>query len=439
MRQHSLSLIIYTYNQGGLNLQVQLAKGVQLTTVTSHQFKTNQIIVNFRAPLRRDEITKRALITNLLETSSADYPDQRALAHALANMYGAAFGAGVSRKGPTHSLQLAITVPNERYLDTDDALTASAIQFLQNIIYRPLVKDSQFDQATFDRQVINLKASIESVTDDKQYYAAQKLNEALFDGMPAQQIPSYGVTTDLASINARDLYAYYQRVLARDQIDIIVVGDVDVDDVTARWQAVGFTDRPTDQLAPFFKHQNLGRYVEIQERQDLSQAKLNLGYDLPVFYRGEHYYAALVFNELFGGSPLSKLFMNVREKASLAYYASSSLDTFRGVMKVQAGIDGQKHDQVLAIIDEQLTAIKHGDFTDDLMAQIKLGLINDFESSLDSQRTFAIQALIDDLTKRTITDDDWLQQIQAVTREQVQAVAQLVTLNNGFFLNGGGQ
>ncbi|VDG33264.1 hypothetical protein MUDAN_DOGOELCO_02466 [Lactiplantibacillus mudanjiangensis] len=420
-------------------MQVQLAKGVQLTTVTSHQFKTNQIIVNFRAPLRRDEITKRALITNLLETSSADYPDQRALAHALANMYGAAFGAGVSRKGPTHSLQLAITVPNERYLDTDDALTASAIQFLQNIIYRPLVKDSQFDQATFDRQVINLKASIESVTDDKQYYAAQKLNEALFDGMPAQQIPSYGVTTDLASINARDLYAYYQRVLARDQIDIIVVGDVDVDDVTARWQAVGFTDRPTDQLAPFFKHQNLGRYVEIQERQDLSQAKLNLGYDLPVFYRGEHYYAALVFNELFGGSPLSKLFMNVREKASLAYYASSSLDTFRGVMKVQAGIDGHKHDQVLAIIDEQLTAIKHGDFTDDLMAQIKLGLINDFESSLDSQRTFAIQALIDDLTKRTITDDDWLQQIQAVTREQVQAVAQLVTLNNGFFLNGGGQ
>lgn len=97
------------------------------------------------------------------------------------------------------------------------------------------------------------------------------------------------------------------------------------------------------------------------------------------------------------------------------------------------------YDQVLAIIDEQLTAIKHGDFTDDLMAQIKLGLINDFESSLDSQRTFAIQALIDDLTKRTITDDDWLQQIQAVTREQVQAVAQLVTLNNGFFLNGGGQ
>jgi len=423
--------------QGGCNLQVQLAKGVQLTTVTSHQFKTNQIIVNFRAPLRRTEITKRALLSNLLETSSADYPDQRALAHALANMYGAAFGAGVSRKGPTHSLQLAITVPNEHYLATDQPLTASAIDFLKQIIYRPLVSDNQFDQATFDRQVTNLQAAIQSVADDKQYYAAQKLNEALFAADPAQQVPSFGLASDLATITASDLYAYYQTVLTNDQIDIIVMGDVDVDAVTAQWQQVAFEDRPTSRPAAFYEHQNTGHYVELSEQQPLSQAKLNLGYDLPVFYRDDHYYAALVFNELFGGSPLSKLFMNVREKASLAYYASSSLDTFRGVLKVQAGIDGQHHDQVLKIIEAQLTAIKAGDFTDELVAQLKLGLINDFQSSLDSQRTFAIQALIDGLTQRQVSDDEWLRQIQAVTREQIQAVARMVTLNNGFFLNGG--
>lgn len=423
--------------QGGCNLQVQLAKGVQLTTVTSHQFKTNQIIVNFRAPLKRDEITKRALLSNLLETSSADYPDQRALAHALAAMFGAAFGAGVSRKGPTHSLQLAITVPNERYLATDQALTASAIDFLQKIIYRPLVNNQQFDQPTFDRQVTNLQASIESLADDKQYYAAQKLNEALFVADAAQQVPSFGTVADLSTLSATDLYAYYQTVLATNQIDIIVMGDVDVEAVTTQWRQVGFTDRPTGQLTAFYRHQNTGHYVETSEQQALSQAKLNLGYDLPVFYRDDHYYAALVFNELFGGSPLSKLFMNVREKASLAYYASSSLDTFRGVLKVQAGIDGKNHDQVLQIIDDQLTAIKNGDFTDELVTQVKLGLINDFESSLDSQRTFAIQALIDDLTQRQVSDDEWLQQIQAVTREQIQAVAQLVTLNDGFFLNGG--
>ncbi|MDN6419534.1 MAG: insulinase family protein, partial [Lactiplantibacillus plantarum] len=121
---------------------------------------------------------------------------------------------------------------------------------------------------------------------------------------------------------------------------------------------------------------------------------------------------------------------------SLAYYASSSLDTFRGVLKVQAGIDGKNHDQVLAIIAAQLTAIQAGDFTDDLVEQLKLGLINDFESSLDSQRTFAVQALIDDLTQQRVTDTEWLRQIQSVTREQIIAVAKMVTLNNGFFLSG---
>lgn len=417
-------------------MQTQLAKGVQLTTVVSHQFKTNQIIVNFRAPIKRDDITKRALLSNLLETSSADYPDQRALAHALASMYGAAFGAGVSRKGPTHNLRLALTVANEHYLATTQPLTQQAIEFLQRIILKPLVHDGQFDQATFDRQVTNLKAAISSVDDDKQYYAAQKLNEALFTADPAQQVPSYGTVADLATITSKDLYAYYQQLLSDDQIDIIVAGDIDEAAVLAQWQQVGFSDRLTPRPRPFYRHQNTQHYTERQEQQSLSQAKLNLGYDFPVFYRGEHYYAALVFNELFGGSPLSKLFMNVREKASLAYYASSSLDTFRGVLKVQAGIDSANHDQVLKIIAEQLTAIQNGDFTDELVDQLKLGLINDFESSLDSQRTFAIQALIDDLTQQYVSDQDWLARVQAVTRPQIIAVAKLVTLNNGFFLSG---
>lgn len=418
-------------------MQTQLAKGVQLTTVLSHQFKTNQIIINFRAPIKRADITKRALLANLLETSSADYPDQRALAHALAGMYGAAFGAGVSRKGPTHNLQLSITVPNERYLATAEPLTTQAIDFLIKIIFKPLAQDGHFDEPTFKRQATNLKASIDSVADDKQYYASQKLNESLFAADVAQQIPSYGVAGDIAAITASDLYDYYQKLLAEDQIDIIMMGDFDEPTVINRWQAVDFRNRLVARPAAFYRHQNENAYTETSEIQALSQAKLNLGYDFPVLYRDKHYYAALVFNELFGGSPLSKLFMNVREKASLAYYASSSLDTFRGVLKVSAGIDGQNHDQVLKIIAAQLTAIQQGDFTDELVDQLKLGLINDFESSLDSQRTFAIQALIDDLTQQSVSDADWLKQIQAVTRDQIMAVAQLVTLNNGFFLSGG--
>ncbi|MFB9770174.1 EF-P 5-aminopentanol modification-associated protein YfmF [Lactiplantibacillus modestisalitolerans] len=417
-------------------MQTQIAEGVELTTIVSHQFKTNQIIVNFRAPLDRQTITQRALIANLLETSSADYPDQRALAHALATMYGASFGAGVSRKGPTHNLRLSLTVANEQYLATNQPLTHDAIAFLQRIIFKPLVHAGQFDQATFDRQVTNLKAAIKSVADDKQYYAAQQLNAALFSQEPAQQVPSFGTAADLETVDAHELYQYYQDLLQRDQVNIIVVGDIDEDAVLAQWQAAGFEDRFAPRPRPFYQHRNTGHYQEQHEVQTLSQAKLNLGYDLPVFYRGEHYYAALVFNELFGGSPLSKLFMNVREKASLAYYASSALDTFRGVLKVQAGIDGQKHDQVLTIIAEQLTAIQNGDFTDELVDQLKLGLINDFESSLDSQRTFSIQALIDDLTQERVQDADWIERIQAVTRDQIIAVAKLVTLNNGFFLSG---
>ncbi|MCQ5003442.1 insulinase family protein, partial [Escherichia coli] len=68
-------------------------------------------------------------------------------------------------------------------------------------------------------------------------------------------------------------------------------------------------------------------------------AKLNLAYHFPVFYRDENYYAALVMNGILGGTPYSKLFANVREKASLAYYASSQLRLFSSHLAIQTGID----------------------------------------------------------------------------------------------------
>ena len=146
----------------------------------------------------------------------------------------------------------------------------------------------------------------------------------------------------------------------------------------------------------------------------------------------------MVFNGLFGGFPHSKLFMNVREKESLAYYASSSVDTFRGFMSVQTGIDGKNRNQVLRLIHEQLESLRNGEVTELELAQTKAMLRNQYLLSLDAPQATIETAYLDNwLPETQLTDDEWLSRMENVTIHDIQNVAQKIELQAIFFLDGG--
>ena len=72
----------------------------------------------------------------------------------------------------------------------------------------------------------------------------------------------------------------------------------------------------------------------------------------------------MVYNGILGGGIHSKLFQNVREKASLAYYAFSRLEKFKGLMVISSGIEMKNKDKALEIILQQLEEIKKGNISD---------------------------------------------------------------------------
>ena len=67
---------------------------------------------------------------------------------------------------------------------------------------------------------------------------------------------------------------------------------------------------------------------EIQESMEVTQGKLIIGLDVNILDKDARY-KIMIYNSLLGGSANSKLFQNVREKASLAYTASSSYYRFK--------------------------------------------------------------------------------------------------------------
>ena len=415
----------------------QLAEGVNLHVLPTKQYKTIRIFIRFTARLQQEVITKRSLLSSMLETNSLNYPDQTKLSAKLAELYGASFGLSVRKKGNLHWLNAGISFVNGEYVN-DPNLFSQAVDFLKEVLFYPNIKNQQFDQLTFDLEKNNLRLYLESLKEDKQTFASYALQELYFENSPEQKIPSLGVVEELDKITARSLAAYYQEMMANDQIDIFVVGDVDPDKAAEAVAQLPFEPRETAHPELFYTQPQVNIVKERQVREPIVQAKLNLAYQTNVYYDEPERFALMVFNGLFGGFPHSKLFMNVREKESLAYYASSSVDTFRGFMRVQTGIDEKNRNQVLRLIHEQLESLRNGEITDLELAQTKAMLRNQYLLSLDSPQAAIEASFLDSwLPETKLSDEEWLKRMESVTIKEIQQVAEQIELQAIFFLAGG--
>ncbi|WP_296111682.1 EF-P 5-aminopentanol modification-associated protein YfmF [uncultured Limosilactobacillus sp.] len=399
----------------------QIMAGVHLHVIPTHQFQTTKIMMTFTSRQTATNAAVRNLLTNILSTSLAKYPTQTALARQLSNLYGAMIGAYVSRLSYAHVMRFKISVINERY--TDQPLLPQGFDLLKELIFNPLMNADSFDALTFKLQQENLINTLKSWDDDKQFYALRQVEELVFQNDPVLATPSTGTVDQVAELTNLDLMRAYQDMIAKDRIDIYVVGDVDAAEVEQLVSQLPLKERQFNQFAVLTRPNWQGDVLEKVEHQPIEQAKLDRVYLCPVNYREPLYRAAMVMNGLLGGTPYSFLFTNVREQASMAYYASSSLRPFNGHLVMQTGIQPDNVTAVQTLLDRQVTLLQAGDFSLERLQMVKDALINQYETSQDYQNSLLERQLTATLTG-IATANDFAKEIQAVTKDQVVEVAQ---------------
>ncbi|MGO3537443.1 MAG: EF-P 5-aminopentanol modification-associated protein YfmF [Latilactobacillus curvatus] len=414
----------------------KITDGVYLNILQTNQFKTIRLTVQLIAPVTADGMTRRSLLASVLGASSQAYCDQVAIANELQAMYGAGFNMNAYRQGNLAIFSISMRIVSPQYLRDTIDLQEQAIAFIGQLLLHPDVVEGQFNPGIFNREKENLVRYIESVADDKQSYAAVELRKLYFKDA-TQQIPNYGDAADLATITPDELYAYYQSMIANDRVQMTFVGNIDEAKTVADLVQLPFAPRNVE-LPTIFYQQSLYPQVQTKtEVQTVQQGKLNMAYQMPAYFYQADYYATMVTNALFGGTPLSLLFTNVREKASLAYYASSAIDAFRGVITVQTGIESRQKDRVLEIIEAQRQRIIAGDFEQAVFEQTKLALINQFKSSLDSAAYLGQQQFNRLFVPETEIDAErFTQAILAVSKQAVQEQAAKMQLQAIYFLKG---
>ena len=174
-----------------------------------------------------------------------------------------------------------------------------------------------------------------------------------------------------------------------------------------------------------------------EEAMDVTQGKLAMGFRTGGLTCWEEEYPALVMcNAIFGGTTLSKLFMNVREKLSLCYYASSTLEKMKGLVLVSSGIEFDKYAQARDEILAQLDNIRQGKVEEWELEGARRTLIGGHLSTLDDQGRQEEFWLGQAAAGLDTTLEELAAAFETVTLEQVAAAARKLELDTIYFLKG---
>ncbi|MFY0780384.1 pitrilysin family protein [Peribacillus simplex] len=409
--------------------------GYKLHVVRTDKYKTNTLVLKMKAPLTKEEVTYRALLPYVLQSNTSKHPTTPELRSYLDDLYGAGFYVDVAKKGEYQIISFTIDIVNEKFLSDSTPLLEKAFGLLSEVIFHPKTNGDAFDSKTVSNEIRSLKQRIQSISDDKMRYSATRLVEEMCKNEP-YALEASGNIQDLETITPESLFAYYKKILTEDEIDLYVIGDIDEAEVEALADKyVSLKERvPVSLPRKTGKVVEMEKEKEIIENSDVKQGKLNIGYRTHVAYGDPDYYALQLFNGIFGGFSHSKLFINVREKASLAYYAASRLESHKGLLMVMSGIENANYKQALEIIHAQMKEMKQGNFSEEELAQTKAVVKNQLLETIDVSRGLVEILYHNVVSGQNIPLDEWFAKTERTTKEEIIAVGQKIQLDTIYFL-----
>ncbi|WJE51260.1 pitrilysin family protein [Bacillus cereus] len=408
--------------------------GLRVHMIPTDKYKTNTFVFRFKAPLNEETVTERALLPYVLQSATEKLPSVIRLRQYLEELYGSSLAVDVSKKGEDHIISIYVDIANETYLQDAPPLFEKALSMLSDIVLHPATEGCGFLSSIVESEKRALVQRIEATYDDKMRYANERLIEEMCKVEP-YRLSANGQKERVASITNETLYRYYQKVLAEDEMDLYIIGDIDEDAVDLVGKYFSIAPRTTKDKNVIL-HKRNNEEQEIVEKQELKQSKLNIGYRTYITYRDEDYFALQLFNGLFGGFSHSKLFVNVREKNSLAYYAASRFESHKGLLFVMSGIEAKNYEKAVKIIKEQMKAMQNGDFSEEEIHQTKSVIQNQILEAIDTPRGFVEMLYHGVIAERTRPVEEWLTGIERVTKEKIVKVANNIELDTIYFLHG---
>ena len=420
----------------------EIKQGIKLHCINTNKFKTNLIAVFLTTPLSREYVTYDAVLSATLRRGSENLKSQEEISKRLEEMYGASFDCGLDKTGDNHVLKFYLESINDAFLpENSENLLKASIDLVMDIVFNPLTENNAFCEEYLNQEKENIRQRINGKIDNKAAYAKMRCTQEMYKNEPAGLF-RFGYVEDLDGINNKNLYDYYKKLIDECKIDIFISGNLDnvdykkiIDESISKHNLK--ERKPIFVLNPIEK-KDATEERTVTESMDVAQGKIVIGLD--ILFNDEDLkdknlkYYAMLYNSLLGGSANSKLFQNVREKASLAYTASSNYVRFKSNIFINCGIEIENFDKALDIIRKQIEDMRKGDFTDEEIENAKKGIISSIRAIDDEQDTAIVYFLGQELSGERVEVPEYIEKIKGVTREQIMKIASKISVNTIYFL-----
>lgn len=414
--------------------QIQIKEGIKFHKIQTNKFKTDLFAVFFSVPLNRETITKNALIAAVLRRGTKNMKTQEEISKHLEEMYGAGFDCGIEKSGDTHTIKFYLETINDNFLPKKENLLEEGFKTILEIAFNPLIENGAFKKEYVEQEKQNLKQIIEGKIDNKGQYALERCIEEMYKG-ELYGLYKYGYIEDLEKINEKDLYEHYKNVINTCKIDIFASGQLpeQVNNIVENDKNISNLPERKDFKITENSVESNKEVKTIEESMDVSQGKLVLGLD--IIAQGTNLsYSAMVYNTILGSGANSKLFQNVREKASLAYTCGSSYIKRKNIILIRAGIEIENYKKALEIIEKQLEDMKNGEFSDEDIKNAKRLIISTIDNIEEEQDTEISYYFGQELAGTAKSIEEYRQKIEFVSREDILNIANNIKLNTIYFL-----
>lgn len=417
----------------------ELKDGIKAHLINTDKFKTDMTCIILTTELKRDTVTKNALIPFMLKRGTTLFPSQHQINIELDNMYGANFNCGVDKYGDNIVLKFVIESIDNSYAFDNENILEKNLNMLLDIVFDPLMENGNLKSEFLETEKENLKKVIDSKIDNKDLYAFEKCIEAMY-GEKGYGLYKYGYIEDIDNITIENISKYYRWLIDNSKIDIFVSGEIDSENIKSYLE----NNENIKSLKP-----RVGSYVlnnefteskqivekenDIRESMNIAQGKLVMGLD--ILSKNDNFIAScLVYNAILGDGANSMLFQNVRERESLAYSTRSIFIKQKSNIFIRCGIEIENYDKAVITIKEQLENIKNGEFTDENIENAKTYLTAGIKNVIEEQDTEIVYYIGQEIANTNLTIEQYIKNIEKVTREDIINIANNIRINTVYFL-----
>lgn len=409
----------------------EIGRQIFFSKITDSRFKTNMISINLFSPLSKETASENAVASRYLSMCCKKYPTYSSMNNKLSAMYSTKLSGGVVSLGDTQVITFSINYIDSKYALNGEKMNEEAVNILNECLFNPLTDNDRFDEKFISLERQAVIDDIEAEINDKQAYASQKAAEIMFKNEP-YALRALGSVQKAKEVTAESAYKAFVRLLHRCRIEIICSGVSDFEDVKKKLTCSFSSIKRKEIFSCETLKSPLKAYPErITDKMDITQSNMILGFktDCPCSYS-----ALQLMNEIYGGSPTSKLFINVREKKSLCYSCWSTFNWLKGSAAVKCGVEKDNIEKAYNEILYQLELMKNGEFSEDDLINAKMYRKNYLKTFNDNLNVMAVWYLTRIYCDDIATPEEMALRDEKVTKDEIIAAARSLKLDTFYVL-----